>query len=105
MFGKTFVHVFKLKEASRRKEVEGDWATIGVIYFKSSQTSKNGNNYSVWKMTDLVGDIKQVTILLFGKSHNVHYKMPINKVVGILNAKVGQNNFIYWKCPRLTISL
>lgn len=53
-----------------------------------TQTSKNGNTYTMWKMTDLVGDIKTITVMLFGKSHNLHYRMPINKVVGILNAKI-----------------
>ena len=42
----------------------------------------------MWKMTDLAGDIKTVTVMLFGRCHHSHYKMPTNKVVGILNAKV-----------------
>ena len=62
--------------------------SIGVLFYKSSQTSKNGNSYTIWKLTDLQGDIKQVSVLLFGRAHAVHYKMPMNKVVGILNPKV-----------------
>ena len=68
----------------------GDWVTIGVIFYKSSQTSKNGNTYTIWKMSDLQGsgDFQTASVLLFGKAHTKHYPMPLNKVVGILNPKV-----------------
>ena len=65
--------------------------TIGVIFYKSSQTSKNGNTYTIWKMSDLqgtAGDLKTISVLLFGKAHAKHYPMPLNKVVGVLNPKV-----------------
>ncbi len=62
---------------------------MGVMYYKASQTSKNGNAYTMWKMTDLQGgDIRSVTVFLFGNANARHYKMPLNKVVGLLNAKV-----------------
>ena len=34
------------------------------------------------------GDITSVTVFFFGAAHTRHYKIPLNKVVGILNAKV-----------------
>lgn len=47
------------------------------------------------------GDIKQVSVLLFGRAHAVHYKMPMNKVVGILNPKVKIDNLLvnYYVVP------
>jgi hypothetical protein len=36
----------------------GDWATVGVVYYKTTQTSKNGNTYTLLKITDLQGDIE-----------------------------------------------
>ena len=67
-----------------------------MLFYKSSQTSKNGNSYTIWKMTDLQGDIKQISVMLFGRAHTVHYKMPLNKVIGLLNPKVSLNiiNFL-----------
>ena len=50
--------------------------------------SKNGNTYTNWQMTDLVGDIQTVRVLLFGKANAKHYSMPVNKVIGLLNPKI-----------------
>jgi minichromosome maintenance protein 10 len=90
MLGKKHIEMYRMKEAVMRKEHEGgDWVSIGVMYYKTSQTSKNGNVYTLWKMTDLQGgEIRSVTVFLFGAAHTRHYKIPLNKVVGILNAKV-----------------
>ena len=67
----------------------GDWVTFGVLYFKHPpKTSSSGNDFSTWKLTDLRGDIVTVTLFLFGKAHKEHWKMPLNKAVGILNPKL-----------------
>ena len=72
-----------------RTRCEGDWVTVGVLYLKHPQkTSSTGNDFSTWKLTDLRGDITTVTLFLFGKAHKEHWKMPVNKVLGIVNAKV-----------------
>ena len=36
MLGKTFVPMYRMREAALRKETEGtgDWVTIGVIYYR-----------------------------------------------------------------------
>ncbi len=90
MLGKIFVAMSRLREAILRRETEGqDWTTIGVVYHKASQTSKkSGNTYTLWRMTDLQGDIRTITVMLFGRCHGSHYKIPLNRVVGILNPKV-----------------
>jgi hypothetical protein len=36
--------------------------------------SRNGKVYTNWQMTDLVGDIQTVRVLLFGKANAKHYK-------------------------------
>jgi len=35
-----------------------------------------------------LGEIKTVSMFLFGNSHKTHWKLPLNKVVGILNPKI-----------------
>ena len=57
-------------------------------YRKDTMKSKNGNTYTNWQMTDLVGDIQTVRVLLFGKANAKHYSMPVNKVIGLLNPKI-----------------
>ncbi len=88
LMGRKMIPIHKLRTAIVMKETDGDWTTIGAIYYKATQKSKNGNTYTVWKMSDLVGDIQTVTVLLFGKANTKHYSMPTNRVVGILNPKI-----------------
>ena len=58
----------------------GDWATVGVVYYKASQTSKNGNNYTLLKITDLLGDIQTASVFLFGRASAKLYSMPLNRL-------------------------
>uniref|UniRef100_A0A0K2VC38 Protein MCM10 homolog n=1 Tax=Lepeophtheirus salmonis TaxID=72036 RepID=A0A0K2VC38_LEPSM len=90
LINRSFISIYRLKNAISRNEMEGkDWTTMGVIFYKNSQTSKNGNTYTMWKMSDLSGaEPVIITVMLFGRAHAVHYKMPMNKVVGLLNPKV-----------------
>jgi len=89
MNGRRMVHMSRIAEARASKETDGDWVTIGVLYYKAPhKTSASGNEYSIWKLTDLKGEIKTVTMFLFGNSHKSHWKLPLNKVVGILNPKI-----------------
>ena len=37
-----------------RKETDGDWVTMGVLYYKAPHKSNSsGNEFSIWKLTDL----------------------------------------------------
>jgi|LakMenE09Jun09ns_1017247.scaffolds.fasta_scaffold02098_1 hypothetical protein len=41
-------------QVSFRKEMGGDWVTMGVLYYKAQPKSKkSGNSFSVWELTDL----------------------------------------------------
>ena len=53
------------------------------------QTSSSGQDFSIWRLTDLRGDLSLpgVSLFLFGAAHRSHWKMPLNRVVGILNPK------------------
>ena len=88
LMGRKMINMNRLRNAIIMKETDSDWTTVGVLYMKSTQKSKNGNTYTMWKMTDLAGDVQTVTVLLFGKANTKHYSMPINKVIGLLNPKI-----------------
>jgi len=89
MRGRKMVHMSQIREAHLRKDCEGDWVTFGVLYYKAPpKQSSNGNDFSIWKLTDLKGEIKPVSLFLFGAAHKAHWKTPINKVVGLLNPKI-----------------
>ena len=79
----------RMAQAPGQLDSKGDWVTFGVVFFKHPpKTSSSGNDFSIWKMTDLKGDIATVSLFLFGKAHKEHWKMPLNKVIGILNPKL-----------------
>ena len=50
--------------------------------------SSGGKDFSVWKLTDLRPGCLPVSLFLFGRAHQDHWKMPVHKVVGVLNSKV-----------------
>ena len=63
---------------------------MGVLYYKHpTKQSSTGNDFSIWKMTDLRGrgEMNTVSLFLFGKAHKKHWSLPLNKVVGILNPR------------------
>lgn len=89
MFNRKMIQMSKIREAIARKDTEGDWVTIGVLYYKAPpKTSSTGNEFSIWKLTDLKGEIKTVSLFLFGRAHKDLWKTSIYKVVGILNPKI-----------------
>jgi len=80
----------RVGEALNNKQCEGDWVTMGVLYYKHpTKQSSTGNDFSIWKMTDLRGrgEMNTVSLFLFGKAHKKHWSLPLNKVVGILNPR------------------
>ncbi|XP_023338992.1 protein MCM10 homolog [Eurytemora carolleeae] len=80
MRGRKMIHMSKIRESIARKETDGDWVTMGVLYYKAPpKTSSNGNDFSIWKLTDLKGEIKTVSLFLFGRAHKELWKLSLNK--------------------------
>eukprot|EP00095_Tigriopus_kingsejongensis_P008645 maker-scaffold426_size175065-snap-gene-0.37 protein:Tk08645 transcript:maker-scaffold426_size175065-snap-gene-0.37-mRNA-1 annotation:"hypothetical protein DAPPUDRAFT_300822" len=90
--GKTFIPIYRMKDGAVKNEMKGEWSTVGVIFYKKIQTSKNGNPYTMWQLTDLFGQVKTVKVMLFGRTHNRHYKIQMNRVVAMHNAKLLDDN-------------
>lgn len=68
-------------------DIDDDWVTIGVVVSRQSRKSKNGNDYSLWKLNDLQSDT-MVSLFLFGRSNDKHWKIGTGMVIGLLNAKI-----------------
>lgn len=58
LMGRKMIPMNRIRNAIIMGETNSDWTTIGINYMKATQKSKNGNTYTMWKMTDLVGDIQ-----------------------------------------------
>jgi minichromosome maintenance protein 10 len=68
---------------------EDDWVIAGVILNKSlTKTSQKGNQYCIWKISDLSSDMKSVSVFLFNSAFKNFWKISNGTVVCILNPSV-----------------
>ena len=70
-----------------------DWAIAGVIVGKGTLlTSKKGAQYTVWKLSDLNGEIKMISLFLFKGACKDLWKTAQGMVVAVLNPSVMEKN-------------
>ncbi|KAJ6222267.1 hypothetical protein RDWZM_000812 [Blomia tropicalis] len=93
MRGRKMIKLSSLQTHINRKtnDVDDDWVTIGIVVNKQTKVSKNGNDYSLWKLSDLKSD-KMVSLFLFGRTNEKHWKMAVGSVIGLLNATIMSDN-------------
>ena len=90
MSGRKMVKMSLIKSQINKttNDVDGDWVTIGVVIQKvAPKISKNGKQYSIWKLSDLKTK-NVVTFFLFGGVYAEHWKLPVSSVIGLLNPKI-----------------
>lgn len=93
MQGRTAVSVSNLRHHLAHGDQTKDWAIAGVLVQKGAvQTSKKGSQYMIWKLSDLRGDIKMVSLFLFKSACKDMWKTAQGMVVAVLNPGVMDNN-------------
>lgn len=93
MQGRTAVSVSNLKHHLAHGDKTVDWAIAGVLVQKGNvMTSKKGSQYMIWKLSDLRGDIKMVSLFLFKGACKDLWKTAQGMVVAILNPGIMDNN-------------
>lgn len=89
MVGRQAVPLARLKYFIKNMKPEQDWVIAGVVVSKTiGKTSANGNQFSVWTLSDLLGEIKTASVFLFGNANKELWKTNVGTVVGILNPSV-----------------
>ena len=53
-----------------------------------SRDSAKGNKFTVWKISDLSGQSAVVSLFLFGKAYEEHWKTSLGYVVALLNPSI-----------------
>lgn len=92
MEGRKMIKIPNIASRVRGSDVEGDWVTIGVVVDKlPPRDSAKGNKYAVWKVSDLSSQSAVVSLFLFGKSYQEHWKMVQGSVIALLNPTVMPN--------------
>lgn len=91
MQGRTAVTVSQVKAHSVNQAASNstdDWVIAGVLMYKVMKTSVKGNQYCVWKITDLSLEMKTASIFLFGNACKDLWKTSSGVVIGVLNPSV-----------------
>lgn len=89
MLGRTNVEIRSLQYHLQSADLSKDWCVCGVIVSKSMQTSSNsGSQYVIWRLSDLKGEIKSVSLFLFKSAFKDLWKTAVGMIVAVLNPTV-----------------
>lgn len=88
MIGRQAVPMCRIKKFTEKEKIDIDWVVAGVIVNKIIKTATSGNQYCIWTLSDLHGDLKTVCLFLFGNAYKEFWKTTIGIVVGVLNPTV-----------------
>ncbi|KAL5281594.1 MCM10 family protein [Megaselia abdita] len=81
-----------------------DWVIAGVIVSKSPvKTTKNDKPYSIWKISDLKGEIKTASLFLFQDAHRELWKTAVGMVIAVLNPSILDSKMDYNEVASLSI--
>lgn len=82
MNGRIAVPMSSLRKHLDHGDLSKDWAVAGVIVKKSAIfTSKKGAHYVIWKLSDLRGEIKTISLFLFKNAYKQMWKTAQGKFV------------------------
>lgn len=80
MVGRIAVPMSSLRKHLDHGDLSKDWAVAGVIVKKSAVlTSKKGAQYVIWKLSDLRGEIKTISLFLFKNAYKQMWKTAEGK--------------------------
>lgn len=81
-----------------------DWVIAGVIVLKSPvKTTKTDKPFSIWKISDLKGEVKTASLFLFNDAHKELWKTAVGMVVAILNPNMLDSKTDYNEVASLSI--
>lgn len=89
MIGRQAVEIRYLQNHLQNGDLSKDWCISGVIVSKGpAQTSNAGNQYVIWRLSDLKGDIKTVSLFLFKTAFKELWKTAQGMIIAVLNPSV-----------------
>lgn len=89
MIGRQPVEIRYLQNHLLNGDLSKDWCISGVIVSKGPvQTSNAGNQYVIWRLSDLKGEIKTVSLFLFKSAFKELWKTAQGMIIAVLNPSV-----------------
>ncbi|XP_052893061.1 protein MCM10 homolog [Anopheles moucheti] len=93
MLDKKAVPFMRLRNFIETVDLQQDWVIGGVLISKTpTKTTQKGKQFAIWKLSDLHGDIKMVSLFLFGQAYKDLWKTAEGTVLAVLNPNVLNNN-------------
>lgn len=93
MQGRKPISFARLKSHVEHGDLKEDWAIAGVVLTKSpTKTTSKGGQFSIWRLSDLHGEIKTVSLFLFSQAYKDLWKTAEGMVICILNPSVLERN-------------
>ncbi|XP_065074585.1 protein MCM10 homolog [Ochlerotatus camptorhynchus] len=93
MQGRKPVSMARIKHHIEHVNLKEDWAIAGVVLSKSPpKTTAKGSQFSIWKLSDLHGELKMVSLFLFSQAYKDLWKTAEGMVICILNPGVLERN-------------
>lgn len=89
MIGREAIEIRYLQNHLQNSDLSKDWCISGVIVNKgNAQTSTAGAQYVIWRLSDLKGEMKTVTLFLFKSAFKELWKTPLGMIIAVLNPSV-----------------
>lgn len=89
MIGRKAVEIRNLQNYLQTADLSQDWCISGVIVNKGpAQTSNSGAQYVIWRLSDLKGEIKTVSLFLFKSAFKELWKTAQGMIIAVLNPSV-----------------
>lgn len=89
MIGRQPVEIRYLQNHLMNADLSKDWCISGVIVSKGPvQTSNAGSQYVIWRLSDLKGEIKTVSLFLFKSAFKELWKTATGMIIAVLNPSV-----------------
>ncbi|XP_058060160.1 protein MCM10 homolog [Anopheles bellator] len=93
MEGKKAVPFARLRNFIETGDLQQDWVIGGVLLSKSpTKTTSKGKQFAIWKLSDLHGEIKMISLFMFAQAYKDLWKTPDGTVVAVLNPNVLNKN-------------
>ena len=89
MKNRRMIKINELQKWSKNQEANEkvvDWVIIGVVQSNADKRSSKGSMYSLWTLTDLMGET--AGLLLYGNASQEHNEMKAGSVVAVLSPDV-----------------
>ncbi|XP_067625820.1 protein MCM10 homolog isoform X2 [Eurosta solidaginis] len=84
MSSRKVVTFSELSKNLTSQDLPKEWVIAGVILSKEIRKSSKNDHFTIWKLSDLRGDLKTLSLLLFQNAHDELWKTSLGTCIAVL---------------------